>query len=155
MNTPPAVAADTLSLLNRLIVAEKNGENALRAAAEEAWHADLKQSLMTYSHFFGDAARDLQRTVVALGGTPRERGSFDTTLHCTWMHLRAVALGRDEAAILDDVQRDETEAEQLLADALRMSLPIEVRGLLERQHEWVRRHHDTVQSLRTRRPSHH
>ncbi len=150
MNTP-----DTVALLNRLIVAEKNGESSLRAAAEEAWHEDLKRSLNAYSRFFGDSAEDLQVVVAALGGTPRGRGSFDNTLHRTWLHLRALALGRDEAAVLDAVEGDEAEAEELLAEALKRTTEPEVREVLERQYQWARRHHDTVHALREQLQTRH
>lgn len=155
MNTTESVAADTISLLNRLIVAEKNGEQALRAAAEEAWHAELKQCLLDYSRFFGDAARDLQDSVVELGAVPQARASFDNALHRTWVHLRALAYGRDERVVLDDVERDESQAEALLGEALTLPLPADLRALLARQYEWARRHHDSVHALRERLHTRH
>ena len=98
---------DTVTVLNRLILTSKNGESALRAAADEAWHEELKQSLLDYSRFFGTAARELQDAVRQAGGRPRGLGTFGNTLHRTWMHIHAKALGRDERAILDDVEQDD------------------------------------------------
>lgn len=80
MSTP-----DTISLLNRLIITQKNGEQALRAAAEEACHEDLRESLMEFSRFFGASAHELQDAVRELGGRPP---------------------GRDERMILDEIKAD-------------------------------------------------
>src|ERR1700758_948362 len=72
---------DTITLLNRLIVTSKNGEAALRAAASEAHHDELKRSLMEYSLFFHDAAQEMQDTVKQLGGHPKGIGTFGNTVH--------------------------------------------------------------------------
>lgn len=140
---------DTVTVLNRLILTSKNGESALRAAADEAWHPELKQSLLEYSHFFGAAARELQDAVRQMGGHPRGLGTFGNTLHRTWLHLHAKALGRDEEAILDDVERDEAEAERMYADALEhWETPPEIHALLERQALEARRRHAQIDALR-------
>lgn len=147
---------DTVTILNRLIVTSKNGESALASAADEAWHEELKQSLSEYSAFFGQAARELQEQVRKIGGTPRELGTFGNTLHRTWMHIRAKALGRREDVILDDVEQDEFEADFMYADAIRnWDTPPEVHALLERQAGEARRRHDEIHALRARLVAEH
>ena len=142
---------DTVTILNRLIITSKNGESALRSAADEAWHEELKQSLSEYSHFFGQAARELQDEVRRIGGHPPEIGTFGNTLHRTWMRIRSKALGRNEDAILGDVEQDESEADFLYADAIQnWDTPPEVLALLERQAGEARRRHEGIQELRAR-----
>lgn len=142
---------DTVTILNRLIATSKDGQSALRAAADEAWHEELKQSLSEYSNFFGEAARELQDAVRTMGAHPRELGTFANTLHRTWMHIHAKALGRDENAILDDVERDESGADFLYADAIRnWDTPPEIRSLLERQAQEAMRRHEAIRELRAR-----
>lgn len=142
---------DTVTILNRLIVTSKNGESALRSAADEAWHEELKESLTEYSRFFGESARELQEAVRKAGGEPRELGTFGNTLHRTWMHIHAKVFGRDEDVILDEVERDEAEADFMYADALRnWETPPEIRALLERQANEARRRHEAIQELRAR-----
>ncbi|WP_028080764.1 PA2169 family four-helix-bundle protein [Solimonas soli] len=145
---------DTVELLNHLIVMSKNGERGLRAAADEAHHADLKQSLFEYSHFFGDAARELQEAVRRLGGQPKEIGSFAHTLHRTWMHLKVTALGRDEDVILDDIEEEERLAESRYADAVREETPPEIHALLERHYELAQKHHDAIRMWRMHAHAH-
>lgn len=139
---------DTITLLNRLIITSKNGESALRAAADEAWHEDLKATLLEYSQFFAEAASELQEAVRRVGGHPRELGTFDNTLHRTWMHIKAKALGRDESVILDEVERDEATADQLYAEAMLWETPPEVHALIERQAEGARQRHEALRTLR-------
>lgn len=141
---------DTLTLLNRLIVTAKNCESALRAAADEAYHEDLKESLMEYSLFFGETAHELQDAVRKCGGHPKEIGTFENTLHRTWLHIKAKALGRDEAVILDSVEEDEATADLVFADALNWDTPPEIHALLERQAAGAHRRHRTILQMRER-----
>jgi uncharacterized protein (TIGR02284 family) len=142
---------DTVTILNRLIVTSKNGESALRSAADEAWHEELKQSLSEYASFFGKAALELQEEVRKIGGRPRGLGTFGNTLHRTWMHIRAKSSGQNEEVILDEVERDESEADALYDDAIRnWDTPPEVHALLERQAQEARRRHEAIHQLRAR-----
>lgn len=141
---------DTITLLNRLIVTSKNGESALRAAADEAFHEDLRKSLLDYSRFFGETAHELQDAVRKLGGHPKEIGTFDNTLHRTWMHIKAKALGRDESVILDSVEEDEETADQMFADALTWDTPADVHALLERKADAAHQRHLSIREMRGR-----
>lgn len=144
-------SVDTVTVLNRLIITSKNGEHALRAAAEEAWHAELKQALTSYSHFFAEAALELQEAVRKAGGNARGLGTFDNTVHRAWMHIHAKMYGRNENTILDDVERDEAEADLMYAEALHdWDVSPEVHALIERQAESARRHHAEIRELRAR-----
>lgn len=141
---------DTVTLLNRLILVSKDGEHALRAAADEAFHEEIKLSLQDYSRFFHETAQELQDAVRRVGGQPREIGSFDNTLHRTWMHIKALATGRDEGVILDSVEQDEAAADRVFADATTWDTPPEVHALLARQAAEVQRRHQAILALRAR-----
>jgi uncharacterized protein (TIGR02284 family) len=141
---------DTLTFLNRLIVTTKNGESTLEAAAQEAHHAELKSALEDYAQFFHKAAEDLTAASQRLGGHPHPRASFDNTLHRFMMHLRALAYGRNETTILEDVEQEESLADELYADVPNWDLPDDVRALVMRQGEMARKLHDNVHALRAR-----
>lgn len=142
---------DAITLLNRLIVTSKNSEHALRAAAEEAHHAELKQSLLEYSRFFADAAHEMQEAVTRLGGHPAGHGTFGNTVHRFYLHLKANATGRDEGVILDTVERDEADAEARFEEAvIHWETPPEIHAMLERQFEGARRRHDAIRQMRER-----
>lgn len=142
---------DTITLLNRLIVTEKDGETSFRAAAEEAHDPDLRESLLRYSRYFAESAHELQEVVKRLGGKPQELGTFANTLHRTWMHLKATALGRDEDAILEECERDEDHAKVELEQALHEDMPAEIHDLVARQYEGTLQHHEQIRALRDRK----
>src|SRR3546814_12101236 len=100
---------DTIEVLNKLIVTSKNSERGLCAAAEEAHHTALKQSLFDYARFFGESASELQQAVRQLGGKPKEIGHFAHTVHRTLLPLRVTAPGRAADPILDEPEGDEHE----------------------------------------------
>ena len=142
---------DTITLLNRLIVTSKNGEEALRAAASEAHHAELRQSLVEYSHFFADAAHEMQEMVQKLGGHPKGIGTFGNTLHRWVLHMRALIAGRNEAMILDTVESDEREADARFEDAVsHWETSPEVHAMLERRRDEARQRHEAIRSIRQR-----
>ena len=142
---------DTITLLNRLIVTSKNGEEALRAAASEAHHAELKRSLMEYSQFFHEAAHEMQEAVHKLGGHPKGIGTFSNTLHRWLLHMKALTEGRNEAGILDSVESDEREADARFDDAVsHWETPPEVHAMLERQRDEALRRHEAIRSMRQR-----
>ena len=141
---------DAVTLLNRLIVISKDGESSLRAAAEEAYHVELKDSLLAYSRFFGDAAREMQEAVHDLGGAPKALGTFGNTLHRTWLHLKASALSHDEDMILDEIEGDENAVEEGLARAVREDMPPEIHDLLARRYDGARKLHGEIRELRSR-----
>ncbi len=139
---------DTLTLLNRLIVTTKNGEHTLEAAAQEVHHEELKNALHEYAQFFHQAADDLGAAAQRYGGHPHQRASFGNAVHRTALHLRALALGRNEEKILDDAEEQESRADALYADVDNWDLPQDVRELLLRQGAQAQRHHDAVHALR-------
>ncbi len=139
---------DAISMLNRLVVVAKDGQAALKAAAEEVYHEDLQRALMEFSEFFGDAADELQAAVRGLGGHPKGLGTFANTLHRTWMHLKAAALGRDETVILDAIETDEALGEQMLAEAVQWGTPPPVHAMLVRLHQGARERHDVIRRIR-------
>jgi uncharacterized protein (TIGR02284 family) len=126
---------DTITLLNRLIVTSKNSEAALRAAADEVYHAELHESLAEYSRFFADTASELQAII-------------DNTLHRTWLHIRSSISGRNEALILDTVEMDEQEADARFDDALTWDIPPDIHALLERRAEGSHERHEQLRQIR-------
>lgn len=139
---------DTITMLNRLIVISKDGESSLRAAAEEAYHPELKDSLMSYSRFFGQAAGDLQKAVLDLGGAPKALGTFGNTLHRTWLHLRSSAQGHNEDVLLDEIASDERVVAESLARAVREDTLPQIHELLERHYEGVLKHYGELREIR-------
>jgi len=141
---------DTITAFNELIETSKDGERSFRAAAEEAYHPELKNFLNDCALDCARAATELQSAVRALGGKPEEIGTTGATVRRSWMHLKALALGRDETIILDECERFEGDAEARYEHALGVEMPTEMHALVQRQYDGMVQHHNELRSLRQR-----
>ncbi|HSW12643.1 MAG TPA: PA2169 family four-helix-bundle protein [Solimonas sp.] len=141
---------DTITAFNELIETSKDGERNFRAAAEEAYHPELKSFLKDRAQDCARSAQELQDAVRALGGRPEEIGTTGATVRRGWMHLKALALGRDEIAILDECERYEDAVEARYEHALGVEMPDRMHALVERQYEGMRQHHSEMRGMRER-----
>lgn len=141
---------DTITAFNELIETSLDTERGFRAASEEAYHAELKELLKDCARDSAHAATELQTAVRSMGGRPEEIGTTASSLGRGWLHLKALALGRDEGAILDEVERFEHDAERRYEHALGVDMPLEMHALVQRQYESLRRHHQDLRGIRQR-----
>ena len=141
---------DTITAFNELIESSLDAERNFRAAAEEAYHADLKILLRQLARDSARAVAELQAAVRSLGGKPEEIGTTGSSLDRGWMHLKALALGRDEGAILKDVERFEHATEERYEHALAVEMPEPMHALVQKQYEQLRSHNDEIEGMRKR-----
>ncbi|HEY0914789.1 MAG TPA: PA2169 family four-helix-bundle protein [Solimonas sp.] len=141
---------DTITAFNELIETSLDTERGFRAAAEEAHHPELKDLLTGCAQDSARAATELQVAVRSLGGKPEETGTTASSLDRGWMHLKALALGRDEGAILDEVERFEHDAERRYEHALGVEMPQPMHALVQRQYDSLLRHHQDLRGMRQR-----
>jgi uncharacterized protein (TIGR02284 family) len=120
-------------ILNNLIETCKDGERGFQTAVDGVLNSDLKALFRAYAQQRAEYARELQRAVQRLGGAPENRGSLAATLHRGWINLKAVVTGQDEAAIIVECGHGEAAAENTYQEALKETLPAEIRTLVERQ----------------------
>lgn len=141
---------DTITAFNPIIEALKDGERDFRAAAEEAHHAELKAKLNEYAQDCTRGAGELQQAVISVGGKPEEIGTTGATVRRGWMHLKALALGRDESMILDECERFASNAEARYEHALGVEMPAAMRQIVQRQYDRLLQHHSELRSMRQR-----
>lgn len=139
---------DTITAFNPIIEILKDGERSFRAAAEEAYHAELKARLNEYAQDCARGAVELQQAVMSLGGKPEEIGSTGGTVRRGWMHLKALALGRDESVILEECERFADSAELRYQHALGVAMPAAMGEIVQRQYARLQQHHDELRSMR-------
>lgn len=145
---------DVISVLNELIEFSKDGEKGFKASAEDVKSPQLKAFFVQRADECGTAATELQRQVRALGGDPETSTSVSGDLHRGWVNLKSMLTGKDEEAVLNEVERGEDHALKAYKDALDKlthlnTLPSsEVYALVERQYHGVQRNHDHVKALR-------
>ncbi|RZJ08246.1 MAG: PA2169 family four-helix-bundle protein [Rubrivivax sp.] len=139
---------DIIDTLNDLIETSKDGEYGFRTSAEYLKDTSLKQSFLARAEECRQAAADLQAQVVRLGGDAEDSGSAAGALHRGWVAVKGTLAGYTDKAILEETERGEDTALASYRKALDQSLPPDVRVLVERQFEGVKRNHLQVRTAR-------
>ncbi len=139
---------DTIETLNDLIETSKDGEYGFRSSAEYLQRSDLKQLIQSRAEECRRAASELQTLVTQLGGSPDEGGSASGAMHRGWVAVKGTLAGYSEKAILEETERGEDVAIENYRKALAQDLPPNVRMVVERQFEGVKRNHAQVRLMR-------
>jgi uncharacterized protein (TIGR02284 family) len=139
---------DIIDTLNDLIETSKDGEYGFRTSAEYLKDATLKQTFTARAEECRQAAAELQAMVVRFGGKAEDSGSAAGALHRGWVAVKGVLAGYSDKAILEETERGEDTALASYRKALDQSLPPDVRAVVERQYEGVKRNHLQVRTLR-------
>jgi uncharacterized protein (TIGR02284 family) len=139
---------DIISTLNDLIETCKDGEEGFRTCAEDVRDMQLKTLFTDRARGCNEAALELQKIVVSLGGDPETKSSVSGALHRRWLDIKSAITGHDDHAILSECERGEDVAKRSYRNALDKVLPEEIRVVVERQYQGVLRNHDQVKSLR-------
>ncbi len=139
---------DIIDTLNDLIETSKDGEYGFRTSAEYLKDASLKQSFLARAEECRMAAAELQEQVVRLGGKAEDSGSAAGAMHRGWAAVKGTLAGYTDKAILEETERGEDSALASYRKALDDELPPDVRVLVERQFEGVKRNHLQVRTAR-------
>src|SRR5690606_14150345 len=94
------------------------------------------------------AVAALQPLVRSLGGDPATSGSVTGHKHRRWGDLKSMVTGKDDKAILNECERGEDMALKSYRKALEKDQTAEVRVVVQRQFQGVKRNHDQVKALR-------
>ena len=139
---------DIIDTLNDLIETSKDGEYGFRTSAEYLKDASTKQLFTARAEECRQAAVELQQLVVQLGGKADDGGSASGALHRGWVAMKGTLAGYSDKAILEETERGEDVALKSYREALDEALPADVRLVVERQYEGVKRNHQQVRTLR-------
>ncbi|WP_380879519.1 chemotaxis protein [Sphingomonas sp. DBB INV C78] len=95
------------------------------------------------------AATDLQAEVVRLGGNPEDDGTALAGVHRAFLNLKSAVTGKDDKAIVNEVERGEDHIKSKFEDALKDSdLTPQTRAAIERAYASVREGHDQMRDLK-------
>jgi uncharacterized protein (TIGR02284 family) len=143
---------ESISILNDLIETSKDGEKGFQTSAEDVKNPAVKEFFLSRSAEIATAVRELQAEVRALGGDPETSSSVSGTLHRAWVDLKSTLTGKDDKAVLEEVERGEDVAKKAYREALEKAreknLPMNVISLIEKQQAGVQANHDKVKALR-------
>ncbi|MFK7699559.1 PA2169 family four-helix-bundle protein [Pseudomonas caspiana] len=143
---------ESISLLNDLIETSKDGEKGFQTSAEDIKNPAIKAYFLSRSAEIKTSVAELQAEVRSLGGDPETSSSVSGTLHRAWVDLKSALTGKDDKAILEEVERGEDVAlkayKEARQKAVEKNLPASVTSLIDKQLVGVQANHDKVRDLR-------
>lgn len=138
-----------ISVLNSLIKTTLDSYKGFKEAAEDA---EARQYASMFSEFAAERSRvasTLQDEVRRLGGNPEDESSFLAAAHRAFMNLKETLMGRNDRAIIEEVERGEDYIKEKFQTALRDDeLSSSTRAVIEQAFTSVRAGHDRASALK-------
>ena len=142
---------DDKTIINTLLATLTDSINGYRDSAENIAEGNLKQLFLESAEERSSVAEDLRAEVRRLGGDPNDDGSFMGKTHQVFLDLKAAVTGRDDKAIINEVERGEDYLKEKFEAALESDKLIgETRDIVERAFVSVRRGHDRIAEIKHR-----
>ncbi len=136
------------TILKTLTSTLNDSVNGYREATEHAEGSQFQQIFRDNAAERARVAGELQGEVRRLGGTPDEDGTMLGKTHQVFLDLKAAVMGRDDKAIVNEVERGEDYLKEKFETALAdTNLAAESRTIVERAYQSVRKGHDQISQL--------
>ena len=140
---------DQTAILKTLTSTLNDSVNGYRDAAEHAEGSQFQQIFRDNAAERERVAGELAGEVRRLGGTPDEDGTVLGKTHQAFLDLKAAVMGRDDKAIINEVERGEDYLKEKFEAALADDkLTPESREIVERAYQSVRTGHDQISQLK-------
>ena len=138
-----------ISTLNTLIATTIDSINGYEESAQNIENARFREIFRQRANERQQVVESLRAEVRRLGGDPEDEGSFLGKAHQRFGNLKAAITGRDEKAIVDEVERGEDYLKEKFETALKDdALTGESRSVVERCYQSVRSGHDQMSQLK-------
>ena len=140
---------DQISTLNTLIATTVDSITGYEDSAQNIDNERLRQIFRQNADERQQVVGRLRDEVRRLGGDPEDSGSFMGKAHQRFEDLKAAVTGRDEKAIINEVERGEDYLKGKFETALDSGdLTGECRSTVEQCYQTVRRGHDQISQLK-------
>ena len=137
-----------VTVLNSLIETTIDSVDGYRHSAGEATNEQFAEIFRKRAQEREEVVGLLRRRVVELGGEPEEEGGLLAKAHRQFLSLRDAVTGRDDKAVVAEVDRGESylngKWEAALADD---GLSVETRTLLRQSYQSVRSGHEQWEQM--------
>jgi uncharacterized protein (TIGR02284 family) len=141
--------SDEVTTLNTLTATLLDSVKGYRDAAENSESGRFQELFRTNADERSRVAEDLRAEIRRLGGEPESDQSTMGALHQRWLDLKAAVTGRDDKAIINEVERGEDYLKEKFETALRNTdLPVEARSAVEEAWTSVKAGHDEMSQLK-------
>jgi uncharacterized protein (TIGR02284 family) len=141
--------SDGVSTLNTLIATTIDSVTGYEDSAKNIESEQFRTIFRQRADERQRVVEELRSEVRRLGGNPDDSGSFLGKAHQRFEDLKAAVTGRDEKAIINEVERGEDYLKEKFETALNDgSLSGESRQVVERAYQSVRQGHDQISQLK-------
>jgi uncharacterized protein (TIGR02284 family) len=141
--------SNEISVLNTLIATTIDSITGYEDSATNVDNERLREVFRQRANERQQVVQDLRSEVRRLGGEPEEGGTFLGKAHQRFEDLKAAVTGRDEKAIINEVERGEDYIKEKFETALNSEqLTGECRDAVERAYQSVRSGHDQISQLK-------
>jgi uncharacterized protein (TIGR02284 family) len=141
--------SDTITALNTLIATTIDSVTGYEDSAKNIHDERLREVFRSRADERQQVVEELRSEVRRLGGDPEEGGSFMGKAHQRFEDLKAAITGRDEKAIINEVERGEDYLKEKWQAALQSgNLHGETHDLVERCYQSVKQGHDQISQLK-------
>ena len=141
--------SDTISTLNTLIATTIDSITGYENSAKDIDNERFREIFRQRATERQDVVEQLRAEVRRLGGNPEDDGSFLGKTHQRFEDLKAAITGRDEKAIINEVERGEDYLKGKWQAALQSGdLNGETHDLIERCYQSIKSGHDQMSDLK-------
>jgi uncharacterized protein (TIGR02284 family) len=138
-----------VTITNTLIATTLDSMKGYADAAENSENSTHQQFFREMSEERSQVASELQAHVRSLGGDPETDSSTAGAAHRGWLDLKAAITGRDEKAVVNEVERGEDYIKTKFEAALKNDeISAGTRGTLEKSFASIRKGHDRASEMK-------
>ncbi len=135
--------------LNGLIATTIDSVDGYRTAAQDVEKPRFAEMFTARASERSSVAEQLRAEVKRLGGNPEDDGTMLAAGHRAFVDLKAAVTGRDDQAIVNEVERGEDHIKAKYEEALKDdNLSPECRSLVETAYGSVKSGHDQMRDLK-------
>ena len=140
---------EAISTLNTLIATTIDSVTGYEDSAKNIHDDRMREIFRDRADERQRVVEDLRGEVRRLGGDPEDGGSFLGKAHQRFEDLKAAITGRDEKAIINEVERGEDYLKEKWQAALQSgNLHGETHDLVERCYQSVKQGHDQISQFK-------
>jgi len=138
-----------ISTINTLITTLIDSVNGFEDAAKDSENQQFQQLFREYGSERRQVVEVLRSEVRRMGGDASDDPSFLGQTHQRFMDLKAAITGRDDKAVINEVERGEDYLKEKFETALNSGdLTGDGRAAVERAYQSVRQGHDRMSQLK-------
>ena len=138
-----------ISTLNGLIATTIDSVDGYRTSATDVKNPRFAELFTARAAERSSVAEQLRAEVRRLGGNPEDDGTALAAGHRAFVNLKAAVTGRDDQAIVNEVERGEDHIKAKFEDALGdATLSPDVKAVIQQAYGSVRAGHDQMRDLK-------